>query len=288
MPMISAGLYVVATPIGNLEDLSLRAVNILQNVNLVLAEDSRHSRKLLKHYGIHTPVLAYHDHNERQLVPEVIERIRTGKSVALISDAGTPLISDPGYKLVTAVHAEGFCIIPVPGPSALICALSVAGLPTDRFVFEGFLPGKQHARQQRLSELEVESRTLVFYEVPHRICSCMEDMLDCFGADRIATLAKELTKKFETIRRGTLGDLLNWLQGDPLRQKGEFVLLVQGNSKVAANAGISEATRVLDILLQTLSVKDAVNIAAGILRYNKNSLYQLALELTGKKNKVSD
>ena len=269
MPMASAGLYVVATPIGNLEDLSLRAVNILQNVDLVLAEDSRHSGKLLKHYGIHTPVLAYHDHNERQLVPEIIEKIRAGKAVALISDAGTPLISDPGYKLVTAVHAEGLNIIPVPGPSALICALSVSGLPTDRFVFEGFLPGKQHARQQRLSELAVENRTLVFYEVPHRICSCLEDMIGCFGTDRIAALAKELTKKFEIIRRGTLGDLLNWLQDDPLHQKGEFVLLVQGCSKVGASN--TEAARVLAILLQTLSVKDAVNIAAGILHYNKNS-----------------
>lgn len=286
MPIVSAGLYVVATPIGNLDDLSLRAVNILQNVNLILVEDSRHSGILLKHYGIRTPVLAYHDHNEHQLVPGVIQKIRTGQSVALISDAGTPLISDPGYKLVTAVHAEGLVIIPVPGPSALICALSVSGLPTDRFVFEGFLPGKQNARCQRLSELETENRTLVFYEVPHRICACMEDMIGCFGADRMATLAKELTKKFEIIRRGTLGELLHWLHEDPLHQKGEFVLLVQGNNK--AGAVNSEAARVLGILLQTLSVKDAVNIAAGILRFNKNSLYQLALELTGKKDGGSD
>jgi 16S rRNA (cytidine1402-2'-O)-methyltransferase len=285
MPMLPAGLYVVATPIGNLEDLSPRAVNILQIVNLVLAEDSRHSGKLLKHYGIHSPVLAYHDHNERQLVPEVIEKIHAGQSVALISDAGTPLISDPGYRLVAAVHAEGLNIIPVPGPCALICALSVSGLPTDRFVFEGFLPSKQHARQHRLSELAAENRTLVFYEVPHRICSCMQDMIGSFGTNRSATLAKELTKKFEMIRRDTLGNLLNWLLDDPLRQKGEFVLLVQGNS----NTGVSnaEAIRVLDILLPTLSVKDAVNIAAEILRYNKNHLYQLALELTGKKDEDS-
>lgn len=286
MPIVSAGLYVVATPIGNLDDLSLRAVNILQNVNLILAEDSRHSGILLKHYGIHTPVLAYHDHNEHQLVPGVIQKIRTGQSVALISDAGTPLISDPGYKLVTAVHAEGLGIIPVPGPSALICALSVSGLPTDRFVFEGFLPAKQNARCQRLSELETENRTLVFYEVPHRICSCMEDMISCFGADRIATLAKELTKKFEIVRRGTLAELLGWLHDDLLHQKGEFVLLVQGDNK--AGAVNSEAARVLGILLQTHSVKDAVNIAADILRYNKNSLYQRALELTGKKDKSPD
>ena len=280
--MTSAGLYVVATPIGNLEDITRRAVNILQNVSLILAEDSRHSVKLLKYYGIHSPVLAYHDHNERQLVPDVIEKIRAGESVALISDAGTPLISDPGYKLVAAVHAKGLNIIPVPGPSALICGLSVSGLPTDRFVFEGFLPNKQHARQRRLSELAAENRTMIFYEVPHRICACVEDMVGCFGTDRIATLAKELTKMFEIIRRDTLGALLNWMQDDPLRQKGEFVLLVQGNTR--AGTSNTEAIRVLEILLQTMSVKDAVNIAADILRDNKNNLYQLALEVTAKKD----
>jgi 16S rRNA (cytidine1402-2'-O)-methyltransferase len=282
MPRISAGLYVVATPIGNLEDFTPRAIKILTEVSFILAENTRHSRKLLQHYGIKSPLWVYHDHNERQLVPRVINKIRSGKAVALISDAGTPLISDPGFRLVTTVHSEGLDIFPVPGPCALICALSASGLPTDRFVFEGFLPNKQHARRSRLTELAAEDRTLIFYEVPHRIHNCLEDMIACLGENRIATIARELTKKFETIHRDSLQNLLSWLTEDPIRQKGEFVLLVQGIQYERASK--TESTRVLNILLQTLTVKDAVNIAAEILQVKKNTLYKLALELTGIKS----
>ena len=279
----SAGLYVVATPIGNLEDITSRAVNVLQNVNLILAEDTRHSSKLLKHYGIRTPILAYHDHNERQIVPEIIKKIHSGQSIALISDAGTPLVSDPGYRLVAAVHTEGLNIIPVPGPSALVCALSASGLATDRFIFEGFLPNKQHARKMRLSELANEKRTLVFYEVPHRLCSCLEDMIYSFGAGRIATLAKEMTKIHESIQRDTLARLLSWLREDKTRQKGEFVLLVQGADRIDPED--FEVRRVLNILLQTVSPRDAVSLASEILGVHKNRLYEVALEISGKKGK---
>ena len=286
MSISSAGLYVVATPIGNLEDITSRAVNILQAVSLILAEDTRHSGKLLQHYGIHTPVLAYHDHNEQQIIPVIIEKIHSGQSIALISDAGTPLINDPGYKLVAAVHAAGLDVIPVPGPSALVCALSVSGLPTDRFVFEGFLPNKQHARKTRLAELANEKRTLVFYEVPHRICRCLEDMISCFGAGRVAAIAKELTKKHELIQRDTLINLLSWLTEDEARLKGEFVLLVQGNDQ--AGASLTEMIRVLEILLQKVSIKDAAHIAAEILGENKNKLYKHALDMAGEKKKHTD
>lgn len=286
MPGISAGLYVVATPIGNLEDITPRAVNVLQNVKLILAEDTRHSGKLLKHYGIRTPVLAYHDHNERQIVPEIIKKIHSGQSIALISDAGTPLVSDPGYRLVAAAHAEGLDIIPVPGPSALVCALSVSGLPTDRFVFEGFLASKQQARKMRLAELANEKRTLVFYEVPHRLCSCLEDMVYSFGAGRIAALAKEMTKIHESIQRDTLAGLLSWLREDQARQKGEFVLLVQGADRTELDD--LEMRRVLNILLQTVSPRDAARLASEILGGHKNRLYEVALELGGKKGKGPD
>ncbi len=281
--MISTGLYVVATPIGNLDDMSVRAVSILGEVDLILAEDSRHSSKLLQHFGIHTPVQAFHEHNEQKLVAKIIERLKAGQSIALISDAGTPLINDPGYQLVVAAHEQCIRVIPVPGPSASISALSVSGLPSDRFVYEGFLPNKNAARQKRLAELAGEQRTLIFYEVPHRICACLQDMIDVFGSDRIATLAKEITKHYETIRKDSLAGALHWLEEDPVRQKGEFVLVIHGATEDAVEE--KEAIRVLKILLRSLPVKAAASAAAEILNDNKNRLYQLALTINEEQKK---
>ena len=278
--MISAGLYVVATPIGNLEDISQRAIKILGEADLILAEDSRHSRRLLQHFGINTPVQAYHNHNERIVVNHLLERLQGNQAIALISDAGTPLINDPGYQLVVAAHKHGIKVVPVPGPSAVISALSVSGIPADRFVYEGFLPNKQVARQKRLTELVAEQRTLVFYEVPHRICACIVDMMEIFGSDRNATLAKEVTKHFETIRNDSMAGLLDWLKEDPLHQKGEFVLVVHGAPEETGDE--RESVRVLKILLRSLSVKEAVAVATEILNGNKNNLYRLAVAINDK------
>jgi 16S rRNA (cytidine1402-2'-O)-methyltransferase len=281
--MISAGLYVVATPIGNLDDMSVRAVRILSEVDLILAEDSRHSSKLLQHFGIHTPVQSFHEHNEQKLVTKIIERLKSSQSIALISDAGTPLINDPGYQLVVTAHEQGIRIIPVPGPSALISALSASGLPSDRFVYEGFLPNKKAARQKRLAELAEEQRTLIFYEVPHRICASLQDMVEVFGPGRIATVAKEITKHFETIRKDSLAGSLQWLEEDPARQKGEFVLIVHGANQSGSDE--TETARVLKILLRSMSVKEAASTAAEILNDNKNRLYQLALVINKEQEK---
>ena len=277
MSIIPGSLYIVATPIGNLEDLSPRALEILGNVDLILAEDTRHSTQLLHHYGVHTPMQAYHDHNERKLVSRIISRLHKNETIALISDAGTPLISDPGYHLVTAAHAEGIKVVPIPGPSALISALSVSGIATDRFVFEGYLPARQAARRNRLYDLATEQRTLVFFEAPHRIVQCVEDAVSCLGSDRKATLAKELTKQYETVRKDTLINLLDWLDKDDKLQKGEFVLIIAGASEAELNE--IEAVRVLKILLQSLSVKEAATFAAEILHDNRNRMYKLAIML---------
>jgi len=278
--MNTGELYVVATPIGNLEDFTWRARRVLQSVDLILVEDTRHSAKLFSHYDIHTPVLAFHEHNEQQQIQKVLDKLHGQQAVALVSDAGTPLINDPGYQLVRAAHAEGIRVIPVPGASAVITALSAAGLPTDRFIYEGFLPAKAAARQKRLTELAPEQRTLVFYEVPHRIKATLIDMVTSMGEDRPATLARELTKQFETIHHGTLLSLRCWLDEDADQSRGEFVILIQGNRQPASSD--EEARRVLQILLQSVSVRDASTMAAHILGDNKNRLYQLALALTDK------
>ena len=278
--MISGALYVVATPIGNLEDFSPRAVRILKEVALILAEDTRHSAVLLNHFGIDTPVTGFHEHNEQKLVSRITGRLKAGESIALISDAGTPLINDPGYCLVAAAHAEHIRVSAVPGPSAVMSALSVSGLPTDRFVYEGFLPAKDAARKKRLVQLSNEDRTLVFYEVPHRICNSLADMISCFGPEREATLAKELTKYYETIYKNTLANLLSWLNEKKERQKGEFVLLVRGCNSQEIDE--SECIRVLEVLLNYLSVKDAAAVAATLLKDNRNRMYRLALNLGHK------
>jgi 16S rRNA (cytidine1402-2'-O)-methyltransferase len=278
--MSSGTLYIVATPIGNLEDVTARAVRVLSSVDLIAAEDTRHSAKLLRHLGIRAETLALHEHNEREQAPKLLDWLRRGKSIALISDAGTPLISDPGYALVRAAHAAGVPVVPIPGASAVIAALSVAGLPSDRFVFEGFLPPRDAARRAALERLRAEARTLIFYEAPHRIRECLRDMADIFGAEREATVARELTKQFETVRAGTLGELSAWVARHDEQQLGEFVLLLHGAARTEeADAGSVEAERVLRILLEQLPVSQAAELAARISGVARNALYKRALAL---------
>jgi 16S rRNA (cytidine1402-2'-O)-methyltransferase len=271
-------LYVVATPIGNLQDITARAIDTLGRVALVAAEDTRHSRKLLAHYGIGTPLLALHEHNEREQTQKLLARLAAGEDVALISDAGTPLISDPGFYLVRAARAAGLLVVAVPGASACIAALSIAGLPTDRFVFEGFLPSKQVARAKRLQALQDESRTLVFYESSHRIVACLADMVATLGGEREAVLARELTKTFETTRGGSLQELHDWLLEDDNQQRGEFVIMVHGRS--GQPDSIDAADRhVLEVLLQELPLKQAAALTAKITGLPRNRLYDYGLEL---------
>jgi len=278
--MSSGTLYIVATPIGNLEDVTARAVRVLSSVDLIAAEDTRHSGKLLRHLGIRAETFALHEHNERDQAPKLLDWLRRGKSIALISDAGTPLISDPGYALVRAAHAAGVPVVPIPGASAVIAALSVAGLPSDRFVFEGFLPPREAARRAALERLRAEPRTLIFYEAPHRIRECLHDMTDIFGAEREATIARELTKQFETVRAGTLGELTAWVARHDEQQLGEFVLLLHGAPRAEeAGADSAEAERVLRILLEQLPVSQAAELAARISGVAKNTLYKRALAL---------
>lgn len=272
-------LYVVATPIGNLDDLTLRAQRILAEVALIAAEDTRHSSRLLQHLGISTPLAACHEHNERDQGDRFINRLLAGDDIALISDAGTPLISDPGFHLVRSARAAGIRVVPVPGASALIAALSAAGLPSDRFVFEGFLPAKRTQRQARLASLIKEERTLIFYEAPHRVLECLEDMAVAFGAERPAVLARELTKTFETLRDLPLGELRDWVASDANQQRGECVLLVGGwQPPVGEESVDEEALRVLDLLLAELPLKRAAALAAQITGVRKNLLYQAALD----------
>lgn len=273
----------IATPIGNLDDISARAISLLQSVDRIAAEDTRHSQRLLKQYGIQTPCVSYHDHSERQLCHTLIEQIENGRNLALISDAGTPMISDPGYHLVKLAHERGVRVVPVPGACAAVSALSASGLPSDRFVFEGYLPAKQQLREKKLQSLLCEPRTMIFYESPHRIVDSLRTLLDVFGDDRQAVVARELTKKFETIRKGTPGSLLDWVQGDPNQQKGEFVLLLEGvQEKAKAREIDATAQNVLDVLLEELPASQSAALAARITGVKKNLLYKRALELTGK------
>lgn len=273
----TATLYIVATPIGNLADLSPRAVDTLQGVNVVAAEDTRHSRVLFRHFAIHTPCIALHEHNEPQAVATLLERLAAGESVALISDAGTPLISDPGFRLVRAAQQAGVRIVPIPGPSAVITALSVAGLPSDRFAFEGFLPAKAGARRQALERLRDEERTLIFYESPHRISATLADMIAVFGGQRRAVLARELTKRFETVLRDDLAGLAARLAQDADQLRGEMVVLVHGAEAVAADQDSLRA--VLQPLVEELPLKQAVALAVRITGLGKNAVYDLALQL---------
>lgn len=271
-------LYVVATPIGNLDDISARALKVLNDVALIAAEDTRHSARLMQHFGIGTPLAACHEHNERDHGGRFLARLLAGDDVALISDAGTPLISDPGYHLVRQARAAGIAVVPVPGACALIAALSAAGLPSDRFIFEGFLPAKTVGRRARLEQVKEEPRTLIFYEAPHRILECLVDMQAVFGAERPAVLARELSKTFETLKGLPLAELQAWVEADSNQQRGECVVLVAGWQAPEDDAAVSsEAMRVLDLLLKEMPLKRAAALAAEITGVRKNLLYQAAL-----------
>ena len=281
MTVESGALYVVATPIGNLEDLSARVIRVLQEVACIAAEDTRHTGQLLRHCGIQTPLLSLHEHNERARLGQVIGLLREGKAIALVSDAGTPLISDPGFPLVRELRRQGLKVIPIPGPSSLLAALSVSGLPTDRFGFEGFLPAKSAARRERLQALAGEERTLVFLEASHRVAETLADLAAAFGGDRPAVVARELTKRFEEVQSDTLDGLTVWLAADPVRSKGEFVLLTQGAAP-AGEADTPEIRRLLTVLLAELPTSRAVAVAAKYTGLRKKPLYELALTLGGR------
>ncbi|MFV1983849.1 MAG: 16S rRNA (cytidine(1402)-2'-O)-methyltransferase, partial [Thiohalomonadales bacterium] len=265
-------LYIVATPIGNLADITYRAIAILSKVDLIAAEDTRHSRKLLSHYSINTKCTALHDFNEQKTHKELLDFIKSGHSVALISDAGTPLISDPGYILVQKAVAAGIRVIPIPGPSALISALSVSGLPSDKFTFYGFLPAKQHARIELLESVRELEPTSIFYESPHRLVACLENMLQVYGPTRQVCLARELTKTFETIHSDELQHLYNWVKADSNQQKGEIVLLLKGH-KIQKNQEISaKDIDILTLLISELGVKKAASFTAKITGSSRNAL----------------
>jgi len=269
---VEAALYIVATPIGNLEDITLRAVATLRSVNLVAAEDTRHTRRLLQHFEIDTPLTAYHEHSSDAEAMRLCQRIASGEAVALVSDAGTPMISDPGYRLVRAAQAAGVKVVPIPGACAAIAALSASGLPSDRFLFAGFLPARAAARRTRLTQLAGESATLVFYEAPHRLRETLDDLVLCFGESREATLARELSKAFETLRRDTLGKLVAFVAGDSNQCRGEIVLLVAG-----CTAQEPEVDAPLAELMQALAARLPPREAASLLStysgVRKNRLY---------------
>ena len=279
----SANLYVVATPIGNLDDISRRALQVLKEVDLVAAEDTRHSRKLLTFFGLEKRLLSLHEHNERDKTERLLEKLEAGQSIALISDAGTPLISDPGYPLVNECRMRGIEVIPVPGPSAVITALSVAGLPTDSFLFCGFPPRQSAKRRELFESLKNHTATLVFYESSHRITDCLDDALAVFGHDRIGCVARELTKLYETVKTATLNDLQDFVASDPDQQKGEFVLMIQGVSEAEKPDDVAiDVDKLLLALLEELPVKKAASITAKMTGHKKNELYQRALELKEK------
>lgn len=272
-------LFIVATPIGNLADITLRALEILKTVDLIAAEDTRHSQKLLNFYGIKKPMLSLHDYNEQARIKELLNLLKSGKQIALISDAGTPLVSDPGFRLVQGMHQAGIPVVPVPGPCAAIAALVASGLPTDRFVFEGFLPVKSAARQQRLKELAEEVRTIIFYEAPHRVENLFLLLREIFGEERPVTMAREMTKTFETIRQGTLNELWNFIQTDPQQRRGEWVIVVKGIEKTSVESGQMELQPLLTILLAELPLKQAVNLASKISKEKRNRVYEMALKI---------
>ena len=277
---MSGSLYIVATPIGNLGDVSERAIEVLKQADLIAAEDTRHSKTLLERFAIKTKVKAYHEHNEEQFTSKLIQQIVDGESIALISDAGTPLINDPGYKLVTAAHDNGIKVVPVPGPSAIITALSACGLPTNKFIFEGYLPAKKEARKKCLKELVSESRTLIFYEAPHRIRDSIQDMHDVFGSERRVTIARELTKQYEQIVRDNLSVINEKLISEEIKHKGEFAVIVEGAQEISITD--KEVLRINQILSEKLSPKDAAGLTAKISGKKKNEVYQMVLEASEK------
>ena len=271
-------LWVIATPIGNLDDLSGRAAEILREVPLVAAEDTRHSAPLLARIGSRARTIALHEHNEREQAARLVESLLQGSDIALISDAGTPLVSDPGFRLVRAAREAGIAVSPVPGPCAAIAALSVAGLPSDRFVFEGFLAAKASARRERLGALVAESRTLIFYESGHRIVDALKDMREVFGAQREGVVARELTKIFETVLDAPLGELVERVEADANQQRGEFVVLVAGASGEAADATLAEGRRVFALLCEEMSPAHAARMAARITGAPRKQLYSVSAD----------
>ena len=272
--MSQSGLYVVATPIGNLEDISYRAVRVLTGVDLIAAEDTRHSRVLLAHYGITTPMQALHEHNEAQVAGRMLERIAAGEAIALISDAGTPLISDPGYRLVRAARETDLPVFALPGPSAVTTALSVAGLPPDRFAFEGFLPSKAVARRKRLETLAHETRTLVFFESSHRIEAAIGDIAEIFGPGRLAAVCRELTKKFETVMRAPLAEISKRIAADKNQTKGEFVVVIEGYEGSEGESMVV-ALNMASALLEYLPASQAARVAAKLNDVSRRDVYKL-------------
>lgn len=276
---MSAQLFVVATPIGHLDDMTFRAIDILKSVSIVAAEDTRQSAQLFKHYNISTQLTACHDHNESNKIEQLVQKLLAGDSIALISDAGTPLISDPGFKLVRAAQENGIKVVPVPGACAAIAALSAVGLPSDRFSFEGFLPSRSSQRISQLEKLKNETQTLIFYEAPHRILESIKDMAQVFGEDRPVGFAREITKTFETIKKMTLKDLVSFIENDHNQEKGEIVVVV-GGAAAKTDLEQEKLDELLKRLLQDLSVKAASQLAADLTGIKKKIAYQRALELT--------
>ncbi|MFT2109806.1 16S rRNA (cytidine(1402)-2'-O)-methyltransferase [Marinomonas sp. 2405UD68-3] len=272
-------LYIVATPIGNLEDFSARAINTLKGVGFIAAEDTRHTKRLLNHFGIETRLFSLHDHNERDKSSYIRELLFQGTSVALVSDAGTPLISDPGYHVVNHIRNEGFDVVPIPGPSALIAALCVSGLPTDQFFFSGFLPAKTKSRKDVMSSWKQQSGTVIFYESTHRIVESMKDVDAVYGDSAKLVLAREITKTFETFLSGTASEILQMFSEDANQLKGEFVVMLDYQVESDLDAKAAENRRILSLLLEELPVKQASQLAAKITGEKKNALYQIALEM---------
>lgn len=275
-------LFVVATPIGNLGDFSPRAREVLSEVQLVAAEDTRHTRQLLQSFGIETPLTSLHEHNEAQKSDELIERLARGESLAIVSDAGTPIISDPGFDLIAGARRRGIPVVTVPGPCAAIAAISVAGLPADRFAFEGFLPAKSAARRAQLETLTSESRTLIFYEAPHRLLETLADMSAVLGAERSATISRELTKRFETTYGGTLAELADAARRDENMSRGEIVIVVSGSTAPPAQETTLNAEQLLRALLDELSPAQAAKVTARITGVKRSELYEIAIRLGGK------
>lgn len=277
--MMTGILYVVATPIGNLKDMTLRAIETLREVDAIAAEDTRHTSGLLSHFGIRKKLIAVHEHNEQQSALKLIAILSAGESIALVTDAGTPGISDPGAVVVNLVRNAGFKVVPIPGVSAVIAALSVSGISQNGFVFHGFLPASGAARRKALDILKEHTVTLVFYEAPHRIIESIKDMAIVLGADRRVTFAREITKTFETIHTCLLSDAANWLTADINQQRGEFVLIVEAAPQKIAESLSDNTVRILKVLLAELPLKQAVKLAADITQDKKNDLYEYALTL---------
>jgi 16S rRNA (cytidine1402-2'-O)-methyltransferase len=271
--MASGVLFVVATPIGNLDDITLRALETLKHATLIAAEDTRHSRKLLERYGIETPLISLHEHNEEEQAPTLVTRMRGGESVALISDAGTPLLSDPGYRLVKLAAEAGIQVTPIPGASAVTAALCVSALPTDRFCFEGFLPAKSGARRTRLEKLKAELRTQIFFESSHRIVAMLQDLADIFGAERQAAVCREMTKQFETVLRDDLGALAARVENEANQQRGEFVIVVAGHS-ASQDETVAAGLEMAQALLEFLPASQAAKVAARLTGAPRRTLYE--------------